>query len=84
MTRFLPIAAALAEAAVLHNRRPTAGQFAEIEAALRARIVIDFETGAIGICYDDGFVDEPAAFIAKQLAYPGVEIRRTPGAAPGF
>jgi hypothetical protein len=88
MTRFLPIPIALAEAAVLHGRKPTADQFAEIEAALRERIVIDFDTGTAGICYDDGFVVDPAAFVANQLAYPDVEIRSTPGAAsrltPGF
>ncbi|WP_018260556.1 hypothetical protein [Methylobacterium sp. WSM2598] len=84
MTRFLPIATALGEAAALHGRHPTAAQFAEIEAALRARIVIDFETGAAGICYDDGYVIDPAAYVAHQMSYPDIEIRSTPGATPDF
>jgi hypothetical protein len=57
--------------------------FAAIEAALRERIVTDFETGAARICYDDGFVVDPAAFVAHQLAYPDIEIRSSPGATPG-
>ncbi|MHB2210680.1 hypothetical protein [Methylobacterium sp. CM6257] len=84
MTRFLPIANALGEAAALHGRQPTADQFAKIEAALRERIVIDFDTGAAGICYDDGFVVDPAAFVAHQLAYLDVEIRPTSGANSRF
>ncbi|SFU78085.1 hypothetical protein SAMN02799631_02238 [Methylobacterium sp. 174MFSha1.1] len=88
MTRFVSIATAIAEAAAFHGRQPTAEQYARIENALREQIVIDFEAGLAGVCYGEGFVVDPAAFVANELTRPWIETRSTPWAAsrsaPGF
>ncbi len=88
MSRFLSIATALGEAAAIHGRQPTARQFALIEDALREQIVIDFDTGLAGICYSNGFVVDPATFVANELMHPGIESRSTSrttsSATPGF
>lgn len=81
MTRFLSISTALGEAAALHGRQPTAEQFTRIEDALRERIVIDLESGVAGVLYDDGFVGDPATFVASELTRPWVETRSATWAA---
>ncbi len=84
MTRFLSIATALAEAAAFHGRQPIAEQYARLENTLREQIVIDFETGTAGICYGEGYVVDPAAFIATELTRPWIETRSTPRPAFPF
>ncbi|WP_288586578.1 hypothetical protein [uncultured Methylobacterium sp.] len=84
MTRFVSIATALAEAAAFHGRQPTAEQYAKIEDAFRQQIVIDSETGIASICYGEGFVVDPAAFIANEVTRPWIETRSTPWSASPF
>lgn len=84
MKRFLPISNALAEAAALQGRRPTAEQYAMIEDILREHMVFDFDAGAVAISYDDCFVVNLAEFVANRLTYPDIEVRSAPGATLGF
>ena len=77
MTRFLSIATALGEAAALQGRQPTVEQFEDIEKFLREQIVIDFDSGIVGIRYSDGSVVEPAVFVENELQQPWIEARST-------
>ena len=88
MTRFLSIQTALGEAAALQGRQPTVEQFDEMEKFLLEQIVIDFDSGLVGIRYTDGTIVEPAVFVENELKRPWIEVRSAQSGnsrfTPGF